>query len=145
MGKKLYEKSHDENEVISSDEPEPVEEEAQCEQETEPELHPFDMGQRSVDLAAAIRGEAAKMELGSDHLAGGTFAGAAMRERDPWQHRSENMKCLTCMWYVRKGAPPDPERGFVGRCRKHAPVMTGYPVVFASDWCGDHKLNELSG
>jgi len=20
--------------------------------------------------------------------------------------------------------------------------MTGYPVVFVNDWCGDHKLNE---
>jgi hypothetical protein len=30
----------------------------------------------------------------------------------------------------------------IGRCRRHAPTMTGYPVVFVNDWCGDHKLNE---
>jgi hypothetical protein len=30
----------------------------------------------------------------------------------------------------------------VGRCRRHAPTMNGYPVVYMSDWCGDHKLNE---
>lgn len=33
----------------------------------------------------------------------------------------------------------------LGRCRRHAPTMNGYPVVFESDWCGDHKLNELYG
>lgn len=30
----------------------------------------------------------------------------------------------------------------IGRCRRHAPTMNGYPVVFVNDWCGDHKLNE---
>lgn len=30
----------------------------------------------------------------------------------------------------------------MGRCRKHAPTMGGYPVVFETDWCGDHKLDE---
>lgn len=30
----------------------------------------------------------------------------------------------------------------IGRCRRHAPTNTGFPVVFDSDWCGDHKLNE---
>jgi len=29
----------------------------------------------------------------------------------------------------------------VGRCRRHAPTMQGYPVVYAvDDWCGDHKI-----
>lgn len=70
---------------------------------------------------------------------------------DPWAHRSEGMRCKTCMWF----APKYPDGGFkcegnvitpppvnVGRCRRHAPSMTGYPVVFVNDWCGDHKLNE---
>jgi hypothetical protein len=27
-----------------------------------------------------------------------------------------------------------------GRCRRNAPtMMKGYPVVFAEDWCGEHK------
>jgi hypothetical protein len=30
----------------------------------------------------------------------------------------------------------------VGRCRRHAPTISGYPVVFVTDWCGDHKLDE---
>lgn len=66
---------------------------------------------------------------------------------DPWVHRSENMSCATCMWYVRKqAASPALEPGRflpeVGRCRRHAPTMGGYPVVYATDWCGDHKLDE---
>jgi len=30
----------------------------------------------------------------------------------------------------------------VGCCRRYAPTMSGYPVVFVNDWCGDHKLDE---
>jgi hypothetical protein len=54
---------------------------------------------------------------------------------DNWKHRSAGMICKSCMW----NAPKD---GEVGRCRRHAPTMSGYPVVFNSDWCGDHKLDE---
>lgn len=69
---------------------------------------------------------------------------------DPWKHRSANMKCQTCMWFVTKaptGTDERPESAAyvgpsVGRCRRHAPTMSGYPVVFNTDWCGDHKLNE---
>ena len=67
---------------------------------------------------------------------------------DPWKHRSDGMRCKTCMSFVKKDsviadekAKQDP-RGRLGRCRKHAPVMNGYPVVFEMDWCGDHKLDE---
>ncbi|MHB9105765.1 MAG: hypothetical protein ACYDCO_01800 [Armatimonadota bacterium] len=59
-----------------------------------------------------------------------------MNNTDPWEGRSEGMRCLTCMWYASKG------NGVIGRCRRHAPTMNGYPVVFPADWCGDHKLNE---
>jgi hypothetical protein len=71
--------------------------------------------------------------------------------RDNWVHRSVGMKCSTCMWYSPKvGRPVSDEaaakliegRGPVGRCRRHAPTMNGWPVMFASDWCGDHKLDE---
>jgi hypothetical protein len=67
---------------------------------------------------------------------------------DPWQHRSEDMKCRTCMWFVQKSGNPGeiPEETAkkykVGRCRRHAPTMNGYPVCFENDWCGDHKLDE---
>ena len=54
---------------------------------------------------------------------------------DNWEHRSINMRCRTCMYYVLKS-------GNVGRCRRHAPTMQGWPVMYDSDWCGDHKLDE---
>lgn len=58
---------------------------------------------------------------------------------DPWVHRSAGMRCSTCMWGVRKGETP------LGRCRRHAPTMSGYPAIFMeTDWCGDHKLDEVS-
>ena len=57
---------------------------------------------------------------------------------DPWAHRGIGMKCKTCMWFVSKG---EPLLG-VGRCRRHSPSMNGYPVVYITDWCGDHKVNE---
>lgn len=55
---------------------------------------------------------------------------------DPWAHRSEGMRCRSCMWFAPKGD------GALGRCRRHAPVMSGFPAVFLDDWCGDHKLDE---
>lgn len=64
---------------------------------------------------------------------------------DPWKHRSDGMKCRTCMWYVEKANGL--KRNKVGRCRRHCPSQSdgmGYPVVFPHDWCGDHKLNELA-
>ena len=65
---------------------------------------------------------------------------------DPWKHRSKAMTCSTCMWYVEKVAESpqiaEEDDKVVGRCRRHAPTMSGYPVVFETDWCGDHKLDE---
>ena len=72
---------------------------------------------------------------------------------DQWKHRSSGMKCGTCMWHVTKVtiAPdskkkdPDPIADVnrsLGRCRRHAPTMNGFPAVFDADWCGDHKLDE---
>ncbi len=60
---------------------------------------------------------------------------------DPWKHRAQGLRCDTCMWYVAKHAPASAEE--IGRCRRHAPTMNGYPVVFPVDWCGDHKLDEM--
>jgi hypothetical protein len=63
--------------------------------------------------------------------------------KDPWIHRSEGMSCKTCMWFVRKVAyDASADQKEVGRCRRHAPTMGGYPVVFMADWCGDHRLDE---
>lgn len=68
---------------------------------------------------------------------------------DPWKHRSSGMTCSTCMWFVLKKQDETKlsESQLVsskqlGRCRRHAPTMNGYPAVFTNDWCGDHKLDE---
>lgn len=82
---------------------------------------------------------------------------AEIVNNDPWKHRSKGLCCATCMWFVKKvkdTGPQPPQTGAMqtianntpdkelGRCRRHAPTMNGYPVVFTSDWCGDHKLDE---
>ncbi len=53
---------------------------------------------------------------------------------DLWRHRSESMRCQTCIFFVLKA-------GTLGRCRRHAPTLAGWPAVFKRDWCGDHKLD----
>jgi hypothetical protein len=55
---------------------------------------------------------------------------------DNWHHRSKNMTCATCMWYVPK------HTGKIGRCRYSAPTIKGWPAMFPTDWCGSHKLDE---
>ena len=66
-----------------------------------------------------------------------------MTTQDPWKHRSEGMCCKTCMWNITKtSANPNVAPTTIGRCRRRAPTMNGYPVVFVNDWCGDHKLDE---
>ena len=64
---------------------------------------------------------------------------------DPWIHRSSGMRCRTCIWFV--GKEPQAltvtvKSHEIGRCRRHAPTMGGYPVVYMTDWCGDHRLDE---
>ena len=66
--------------------------------------------------------------------------GAAM-SADPWQHRSQGMKCISCMYFVLKTSTHE-RNPMLGRCRRRAPTLNGYPVVFEHDWCGDHKLDE---
>ena len=68
---------------------------------------------------------------------------------DNWENRSAKMICHTCMYFVVKRVRADrpdadiPERvKVIGRCRRHAPIMKGWPVIFSNDWCGDHKLDE---
>lgn len=72
---------------------------------------------------------------------------------DNWADRSTHV-CETCMWYVPKTVErhetidldgelvPTLRRVDLdrGRCRRHAPTMGGFPVVYNSDFCGDHKL-----
>ena len=49
---------------------------------------------------------------------------------DNWKNRSSKMQCKTCMHYCNK------------RCRRHAPTMQGFPPVYETDWCGDHKIDK---
>ena len=81
-----------------------------------------------------------------------------MNKTDPWEHRHKGMSCKSCMWFVFKKPKscmrfvlkePDAAEDTnedkprqVGRCYRHAPTITGYPIVFETDWCGDHKLDE---
>ncbi len=69
------------------------------------------------------------------------------QSEDNWEHRSKGMLCSTCMYYVPKVSvgtePGQPTATLpIGRCRRHAPSMNGWPVMKPSDWCGDHKLDE---
>lgn len=71
-------------------------------------------------------------------------AKGAIAGGDPWVNRSAAMLCKTCIWYLPKesigtllGAQTR-----IGRCRRHAPTMGGYPVVYMTDWCGDHRIDE---
>ncbi len=65
-----------------------------------------------------------------------------MAGNDPWLHRSAGMRCRTCMFYVPKVGSEYDKHPEIGRCRRHAPTMGGYPAVFPTDWCGDHKVDE---
>ena len=65
-----------------------------------------------------------------------------MPETDNWKHRSDGMRCATCMYFVLKQGKESNVVGIIGRCRRRAPTLNGWPVIFAGDWCGDHKLDE---
>jgi hypothetical protein len=69
----------------------------------------------------------------------------AVITQDPWKHRTEGMRCKTCMWFLPKlpnSITTHPDQWDLGRCRRHAPTHAGYPVVFVNDWCGDHRIDE---
>lgn len=55
--------------------------------------------------------------------------------KDNWPTHGDTHTCRFCAFYVQK------KEGPTGRCRRHAPTMGGFPVVFPSDSCGDHKLD----
>lgn len=69
---------------------------------------------------------------------------------DNWKHRGTQMRCGTCMWFCRKHVDPEQtgcevrtqSHAPLGRCRRHAPTLSGFPAVYDGDWCGDHKIDE---
>jgi len=56
-------------------------------------------------------------------------------EDDNWKLRPFGLLCRTCMYYAPKLGLLNP-----GRCRRHAPTTSGWPIVSSTDWCGDYKL-----
>jgi len=62
------------------------------------------------------------------------------KENDNWKHKSDNMICKTCMYYMKKHICLETSIE-VGRCKRNAPSNIGFPVVFPSDWCGEHKID----
>lgn len=59
---------------------------------------------------------------------------------DLWGDK-EGMICNTCAFFVeKKSKVVRIVSNILGRCRRRAPTMNGYPAVFSRDWCGDHKL-----
>jgi hypothetical protein len=79
---------------------------------------------------AVVAGEKATCYVAVNSEGPITAASFAITSEDPWKHRSEGMKCKTCMFVCNM------------RCRRHAPTMQGYPAVYPDDWCGDHKLDK---
>jgi len=62
---------------------------------------------------------------------------------DNWKLRSKEMHCGTCMYFVPKATEAaQRENHVIGRCRRCAPTMKGWPVLFSDDWCGEHKIDE---
>ena len=79
-----------------------------------------------------------------DHKTASFDGNVGTSPKDLWQHRSRDMRCKSCMWFVQKhvSVAVDATTGELGRCRKHSPVVgQGWPSVFEQDWCGDHKLS----
>jgi len=56
-------------------------------------------------------------------------------KEDNWAGRAKGMICETCIYFVVK-------TGSIGRCRRCAPTMKGWPVMYKTDWCGEHKIDE---
>jgi len=95
----------------------------------------FKLAQVSINQREAMLTEALEKKEKTE------IPDAIFLQTDPWKHRSKGMSCATCMWCVMKASVTG-GKSKLGRCRRHAPTMGGYPVVFENDFCGDHKLDE---
>jgi hypothetical protein len=61
---------------------------------------------------------------------------------DNWKDRKTGMVCKSCIYYSMKDPIEVEDKILLGRCRRHSPTLQGWPVMYPSDWCGDHKLDE---
>lgn len=67
----------------------------------------------------------------------------ATRTQDNWVDRNLRMVCDKCIYFVEKKTGQIQRADHViGRCRRHAPTMSGWPVMYSSDWCGEYKIDE---
>jgi hypothetical protein len=90
------------------------------------------------EYSGAIKGGSFQEQINPTNI---STTNIGQNNLDPWIHRSDGMRCKTCIWFVPK--QPSAKLGYdLGRCRRHAPTMNGYPVVFVNDWCGDHRVDE---
>ena len=85
-------------------------------------------------------GDEERIEIDASSLIGKAPSQGVAKKYAPWAHRSSGMRCRSCMFYVPKVTTKEPKE--LGRCRRHSPTMGGFPAVFPTDWCGDHKLAE---
>lgn len=67
--------------------------------------------------------------------------GISVQGKDPWKNRSNGMRCQTCVFYVPKKSSSECTTE-IGRCRRNAPTLKGFPAVFPNDWCGEHRIDE---
>lgn len=113
-------------------------------------------------VKGAVEALKAEVDFITEHLGGVTDVlrgsikaeppGSGQLEADNWKHRSQAMRCKTCMFYVPKVRPPRAAiegcalsglpQPVLGRCRRRSPTLNGWPAMFESDYCGDHKLDE---
>jgi len=111
--------------------------------ETKLEIEKVRLALMRHDLEAFPPRVGCGVPVGADNCVAVAAPPEADNPDDPWAHRSKGMRCGTCMWFVEKRTHAMQQVGhLIGRCRRHAPTMNGYPVVFSDDFCGDHKLDE---
>lgn len=54
------------------------------------------------------------------------------KNHDNWKNKVQEMQCRTCAFYVQF------------RCRRNAPTIHGFPPVYPTDWCGNHRLDKTT-
>lgn len=84
---------------------------------------------------AAVAADKITKGRGPNPMPAGVDAPTKKAVSDNWVGRSAGRVCKTCIHFA-------PKAGSIGRCRRNAPTMSGFPVVYTTDWCGEHKLNE---
>ena len=99
------------------------------------------LGKAFEDSIEENKDMAVPPEVSTDKYKAYCQQGIPVTGEDNWANRDISMKCRTCMWFVAKPGEGWGE-GSLGRCRRHAPTINGWPAVFQTDWCGDHKVDE---